>query len=57
MGQNKNVNGGPTMGGKGGPKPTDAGMDLGRDATNVIAKCGVSMKEYSPSATKASRNK
>lgn len=53
--QNHNVNGGPTMGGK-HKGQMDGGADLSRDATNVITVCGTKMKEYSPSATKQSKN-
>lgn len=57
MGQNSNVSGGPTMGGKGAPKDTSMGKDLGRDATNVIKKLGCNPAEVSPSSTSQSRNK
>lgn len=45
---------GPTMSGP--PKDTSAGKDLGRDATNVIAKLGVKPEALYPNANKASIN-
>lgn len=54
--QNRKVNGGPTMGGamKG---QMDMGKDLSRDAVNSLGKCPSPMPEYSPSATKQSKNR
>jgi len=59
---NYNVNSGPTMGG-GSPKKTSGsgpgpgGSDMGMHATNSIGKCPSPMPEYSPSATKQSKNR
>jgi hypothetical protein len=54
---NRNVNGGSTMGGKGSPKSTSSGSDTGMHATNVIKKCGVHTKPYSPNANSVSKNR
>jgi hypothetical protein len=53
---NKNVNGGSTMGGTMRGQ-MDSGMDLSKNATNVIARCPSPMPEYSPSATSLSKNR
>ena len=53
---NYNVNGGPTMGGS-SKGQMDMGKDLGRDATNVITKCGSNPKPYSPNADNQSKNR
>lgn len=57
---NRNVNGGPTMGGS-GPKDTKGGSmggsGTGMDATNVITVCGVHAEPYSPNANSQSKNR
>lgn len=44
-------------GGKGGPKATNMGKDLGPHATNVIGGTKATTKPLSPNANSASRNK
>ena len=53
----KNVNSpGKIHGGKGAPKATNDGKNLGRDATNTVMTLGNNPPELSPSSTKNSRN-
>jgi hypothetical protein len=56
MTQNKNVNGGPTMGGKMKAGAEKMGVSTGMHDTNTMETPGCNPPEHSPSSTSHSRN-